>query len=169
MSIDPGSVSCGECGQPIDEDRNLPPEQRRPCPECQSLTRAFDVSARSDVVVGQKIGLKQKRPGFKKPIREIISGDDLFRLTGKLNKLDQVIDRENNLYYKRIIDPRTGEILRECKEPLSEHIGRGSNKKEWQARVAVAAYYRWEKNGRAHGRDLDDWLSAEAELKAAKH
>ena len=168
MNIDIGPVSCGECGQPIEEDRNLPLDQRRPCPECQSLTRAIDVSARNDLLLGHKLGSKQKRPGYKKPILETVSGDDLYRLTGRFNKLSRVIDRLNNRYHERIIDSRTREVLHECAEPLSEHFGHGSEKKEWEARVATAVYYRWERNGRERGHDLDDWLGAEAELKTER-
>jgi hypothetical protein len=168
VNINSGPVNCGECGQPIEEDPNLPRDQRRPCPECQSLTRAIGANARTDLCIGQKIGTKQKRPGYKKPILETVSGDDLHRSSGLFNKLSRVIDRLNNRYHERITDPRTGKVVHECAEPLSEHLGHGSEKKAWQARVAVAAYYRWEKNGYVHGHDLDDWLGAEAELKAER-
>ena len=33
--------------------------------------------------------------------------------------------------------------------------------------IAAFAYFIWEKNGCQEGRDLDDWLAAEQELKAA--
>ncbi len=35
-----------------------------------------------------------------------------------------------------------------------------------QARIREAAYARFESRGRLHGHDMDDWLAAEAELKA---
>lgn len=37
-----------------------------------------------------------------------------------------IIDKENNLYKKRIIDKKTKKIIYECEEPLSEHQGHGS-------------------------------------------
>jgi hypothetical protein len=48
----------------------------------------------------------------------------LCRLAG----LDRVIDRDNDYYLERIVDPETGEVIRECEEKLSEHQGRGSAK-----------------------------------------
>jgi hypothetical protein len=38
------------------------------------------------------------------------------------------IDRDADTYYERVVDPETGEVLRHCEEPLSEHFGRGSAK-----------------------------------------
>ncbi len=35
-----------------------------------------------------------------------------------------------------------------------------------EARIREAAYERFERRGRTHGHDLDDWLSAEAQLRA---
>ena len=76
-----------------------------------------------------KLGLKHRRPGFKKPIYEEISGDDLHRKTGLWSHLLQVIDRQNNRYRKLVTNAETGEILRSVDEPLDEHTGRGSAKK----------------------------------------
>jgi hypothetical protein len=39
---------------------------------------------------------------------------------------------------------------------------------EWTAYVAVNAYYRAERRGFAPGREIDDWLAAEAELEATR-
>jgi hypothetical protein len=39
-----------------------------------------------------------------------------------------VIDRENNQYKEVIVNPETGELIRHCDEPLTEHINRGSAK-----------------------------------------
>ena len=72
--------------------------------------------------------MKQKRPGHKKPIYESVSGDDLHRATGQWNKLTREIDRENNLYKEVITNPESGDVLRHCEEPLTDHFGRGSAK-----------------------------------------
>ena len=40
------------------------------------------------------------------------------------------INRDGDSYYERIINKETGEVVREVKEPLSEHRGRGSAKKK---------------------------------------
>src|ERR1051325_5158666 len=118
MSAIIGSTSCGACGGPIDEPTNIPVAERKPCPCCGSLTRSFRVCAHDSLQLHEKLGLKQKRAGLKKPILESISGDDLYRVSGKWNKISQVIDRVNNRYKKIVTDPETGKILRYCDEPL---------------------------------------------------
>lgn len=78
----------------------------------------------------ERIGLKHKRPGHKKPIYESVSGDDLHRATGQWNHLTREIDRENDRYKERIVDSQTGEIIRQVEEPLTKHVGRGYAKKK---------------------------------------
>lgn len=75
-----------------------------------------------------KTGVKLIRP--KKPRVEHVSGDDFHRATGKWNKLERLIDGRNNRYREVIRDPETGAVLRFVDEPLTEHRGRGSAKKE---------------------------------------
>ena len=60
-----------------------------------------------------KIGIKHKRQGIKKPVYECVSGDDLHRVSGQWNKLTREIDRENNRYSELIVNPETGEVIRE--------------------------------------------------------
>jgi restriction system protein len=38
------TVACNNCGKQLEEDANLKPEQRKPCPVCGSLTRNFSVT-----------------------------------------------------------------------------------------------------------------------------
>lgn len=128
MSSIETSVSCMHCGVALPERTDTLPAERKPCPDCGSLTRTFHVHITETVTVLQKIGTKHKRPGKKKPIFESVTGDDLHRATGKWNKLTREIDRENDHYREIIVDPETGNVLRECDEPLSEHIGRGTAK-----------------------------------------
>ncbi len=53
-------------------------------------------------------------------------GDSLYRETGEWNRLERVINRGTDVYYEKITDPRTGKVLREVGERLSEHKDRGS-------------------------------------------
>lgn len=76
----------------------------------------------------KKLRLKVRRASKRKPSIEQIQGDDLQCDTGKWRNLIQVIDREKNLYHKVITDKETGEIIHECKEPLSQHQGHGDAK-----------------------------------------
>lgn len=66
----------------------------------------------------------QKRQTNKK----ITFRDDYNRKFAKFVYSKIKIDRENNQYYEIIKNNQTGEIIHECKEPLSEHCGHGSDK-----------------------------------------
>jgi len=123
-------VTCAVCGTPIDEDPGTALAERKPCPVCGSTARNYNVSVRLSTIRGWLLGLKHKRPGHKKPVYESKSGDELYRDTGQWHKISREIDRENNRYRERIVDPKTGEVIRECDEPLTEHQGRGSAKRK---------------------------------------
>jgi hypothetical protein len=129
MSAAVGPVCCGCCGEVLDESCTLSLVNRAPCPMCGSLSRKYDVQVTATVVVRSKLGLKQKRPGVKKPIYEQVSGDDLHRKTGLWSRLLRVIDRLGNRYREEIFNSDTGEILRSVDEPLTEHRDRGSAKR----------------------------------------
>lgn len=129
MCASANSVLCGSCGQQLEESPQLQPEQRAPCPNCGSTTRTFNVEIHETVTLREKLGLKHKRPGFKKPIYEEVSGDDLHRKTDQWSKLLRIIDRQNNRYKEEILNSDTGEVLRSIDHPLTDHTGRGSAKK----------------------------------------
>jgi len=128
------TVKCTGCGLELDESASTPTVRRKACPSCGSLARAFELKLTSSVSVRSKLGAKAKRPGERKPIYELISGDDLFRLTAQWNTLKQVIDRARDYYLKVVTDPKTGTIIRYCEEPLSKHQGHGSAKRKKEKR-----------------------------------
>jgi hypothetical protein len=121
-------TTCAGCGALINEPASLPVADRKPCSSCGSKARNFGAHIHESLSIREKIGMKQKRPGHKKPIYESVSGDDLHRVSGKWNKLTREIDREKNHYREVIVNPETGETLRHCDEPLTDHINRGSAK-----------------------------------------
>jgi hypothetical protein len=57
------------------------------------------------------------------------TGHALHRKSGQWNILSRLIDREQDTYDERIDDGETGMIIRELREPLSKHSGRGSAKR----------------------------------------
>lgn len=128
MSTAINPTRCAACGATIDEPPSTSPADRKRCPTCGSQARSFSLQVRETLTFRGKTGLKHKRPGYKKPILESVSGDDFCRATGQWNKLAREIDRKNNRYKEVIINPESGEVLRQCDEPLSEHVGRGSAK-----------------------------------------
>src|SRR5450759_2043363 len=129
MSVSIGPVQCGGCRQNLEESPSLLPRDRLPCPACGSMTRIHNVEIQETITFRTKLGLKHKRPGFKKPIYEEVGGDDLHRKTGLWSRLLRIIDRQNNRYKEEITNAETGEVLRSVDEPLSDHRDRGSAKK----------------------------------------
>lgn len=77
-----------------------------------------------------KRGIKRRRDGERKPYREEVDGDDFWRIGRRWMRLARTIDRENDWYSEIIIDPRTGEVVHRCEEPLSAHRGHGSAKRK---------------------------------------
>jgi hypothetical protein len=128
MTTSMNPTTCAGCGALIDEPAGLPAADRKPCSSCGSSARNFGIHVHESLTVHEKIGMKQKRYGHKKPIYESLSGDDLHRASGQWNRKTRVIDRENNQYKEVIVNPETGELIRHCDEPLTEHINRGSAK-----------------------------------------
>jgi hypothetical protein len=89
-----------------------------------------DRNTKGSLSFRKTLRVKVRRSGAKKPTIEILKGDDFHYETGTWRKRDRVIDKEKDLYHKTIRDRETGEILYECKEPLSKHQNRGSAKKK---------------------------------------
>ena len=85
------SVRCGGCGGSLSEASNATLEERKPCPTCGSMKRVFDVAVSVSVTLREKLALKHKRPGHKKPIFESVQGHDLHKATGKWNKVEPAL------------------------------------------------------------------------------
>ena len=119
------STSCSACGAAIDEPATTPVAERKPCPSCGSVVRNFNAHVHDSMPLREKLGLKHKRPGHKRPIYESVSGEDFHRDTGKWNEITREIDRENDRYREGIVNPQTGEIIRQVDEPLTNHRSRG--------------------------------------------
>ena len=128
MPEDNQSVSCGRCNETLSESPNLPHEERMPCPNCGSTNRLFHAKVEGKVTMKSKLRIKGRHSGRGKPFVEAISGDDLHRKSGKWMKFSRLIDRDNDQYHEIVTEPRTGEIVHECKEPLSDHKGYGAAK-----------------------------------------
>jgi predicted nucleic acid-binding Zn-ribbon protein len=119
-----GNADCGWVFADFEEANKLPRQQ---CPKCGSTARHFSVHVSDSITIHEKLAVKAKRAGAKKPFLEGVSGEDLHRDSATCSKIERVIDRENDRYRERIVDAE-GNIVREVDEPLSEHRGRGSAK-----------------------------------------
>lgn len=70
------------------------------------------------------IEAKQKRPGFKKFVKEVLAGwfpsRDAIKFPEGVQK-ERVIDRGSNKYAEKIVDEATGKVVRDVKERLTDH------------------------------------------------
>jgi hypothetical protein len=120
--------TCGNCGHALDESPSTPVEQRQPCPGCGSLGRKVLIEVSDTITVHESVGLKVRHEGERRPFRLGKYGDSLHRLSGKWNRREMTVDRENDRYTERVIDGETGEVIHDVDEPLSDHRGHGSAK-----------------------------------------
>jgi hypothetical protein len=81
------------------------------------------------ITLHDNLQIKVRRGAKGKPVIEQFTGDDLHRKSGRWMHKVQIVDREKDRYFKEVIDPETGEIVRRCEEPLSRHQGYRSAKK----------------------------------------
>ncbi len=129
MNSDLEAVWCRECGAKLDEAVDLLPQERKPCPTCGSSKRHIKVIV--EVGIGVSVGSRVvgRAKGEKKPFMESRTEPSKSIKLGRNVHHERTIDRRNNKYTEKITDPKTGEVLHECEEPLSEHRGHGSAKK----------------------------------------
>jgi hypothetical protein len=128
-------VSCIPCGRSIDE----PPDARRPCPNCGSLNRAFEVAISSSIMIESHVGtrLRSSAPGRKGWARQLDSGDSFYRDSSEWHQLERSIDRVADRY-DEVIKDSVGNVVREVHEPLSQHRNRGSAKPRSNSRAEDA-------------------------------
>ncbi len=122
-------ILCGDCKCKLNELRKLSFKKRKPCPRCGSLKRQFNLELTATVKSYPHLTLRGKHLRSGKPFIILKQGFDFFRLAQKWMTLIQIVDRENKKYKKIIIDPETGEIIRNTDEPLTDHIGYGRLKR----------------------------------------
>ena len=118
-------VKCGDCGTVFEEPPDTPAENRTLCPSCGSSSR---LSLEGSISAHGKLGMKARHGSGGRPFLEAVSSDDLHRKTGLWMRLERIIDRVKDSYKEKVIDPRSGQIVHECEEPLSQHRGHGSAK-----------------------------------------
>jgi hypothetical protein len=119
------TVKCGECGEVVS---GTSADDSVPCPKCGSKGRHFEITVSDSLQMHSQVNIKARYGNAGRPYLESKAGDDLFRKTGEWNSLERVIDRENDLYKEVISNPQTGEVIRHCEEPLSQHQSHGSAK-----------------------------------------
>ena len=117
-------IVCSNCNKELLSDSVVM------CPTCGSNKKTFKVEITENITIRVGLITKGKRQGKGKPFLETIDmPDHSVKLNKPVHKL-RVIDREKNHYHEIVSDYETGEIIHECKQALSEHIGHGTAKKK---------------------------------------
>lgn len=95
------------------------------CFYCRKKTpNNVNIAVSDKVSIRDNIKVRIKRKGFKKFVIETIGGWFQNIITGDtkygVNK-ERIIDREKNEYHETVKDLKTGKIIRDCHEKLTEH------------------------------------------------
>jgi hypothetical protein len=96
----------------------------------KKVPRTLEVSVFDELTLHGSLAYKLKRQGEKRACVEGFTGDDLHRASGHWMRKVRIVNRKEDLYFEEIVHPETGEIVRRCEEPLSQHRGHGSAKKQ---------------------------------------
>ncbi len=122
------SVSCDGCRQPLEESPALPTEAGRPCPRCGSTTRLIRVQVSETWSWREGLAVKARygQPGEVRPHYELKDRDEYHQDGQRWVRRRMVIDRENDRYEERVVDPETGDAIHEADEPLTHHRGHGA-------------------------------------------
>ena len=133
MESEDGQVHCGGCGAMLDEATGANAVDRLACPHCGSeLRRLTKVSADTALLRDTAI-LEGFIPPSKKPYLEARAGE-VQQSDGTYKHVERVINRQEDIYFERVMDLATGIVKHECAEPLSQHRGHGADKRKVRPR-----------------------------------
>ena len=108
-------------------------QENQPCLRCGSLAKTINMQFLDEVGVSPTDWLEVKAtnvtmPSKRKMLRHLQTGSQWSTSREKFVDKVRDIDRDADTYYERVVDSDTGDVLRHCEEPLSQHFGRGSAK-----------------------------------------
>jgi hypothetical protein len=119
-------VRCKDCNMILNQQAIN--ENFSNCDACGSENISYELFLSDNLVISEKIKGKIKEEGIKKPRREFIYGDELYKKANKMVYKTRIIDWENDRYYEKVVDKENDAIIHECEEPLSQHFDHGSAK-----------------------------------------
>lgn len=131
MVIMPVSISCRcqQCGNPLNAAADNTEVAPAKCPLCGSTVRLIEanIEARMSPYAANLRGKGREAPG-RKPFVDFFTGSKWWWKASRWASRDWTADRRNDRWYEKVADPISGEIIHECDEPLSQHVGHGSAK-----------------------------------------
>ena|SRR3989344_402113 len=111
------SCKCKNCFRSLTEDQSF-------CSYCGSSNRDIHINVFEEIKVRDSFGLKKFTQGIKDFVIHLKQG---WFHSGDIKKhpdgvqLTQLVDRESNLYKKKVIDEKSGQIVKDLEEPLDKH------------------------------------------------
>ena len=125
MSHATGSIRCAACQFEFSTDNEL-----TECPGCGATIYQAKVVETIEAYDGHKAlgvraGMSRTKGWFVRS--ESIPKPQVSR-GGAMARVDRVYDRDNDRYKEKVVDCKTGELIHEDEEKLSEHRGHGSDK-----------------------------------------
>lgn len=99
-------------------------ENEKTCISCGSTIRSISIQIIEEIKINDSLELKKFTKGLKDFVVHLKQGWFPSVDTGKHPdgvELTQTVDRENNLYTKKVIDKKTGITVKDLEEPLSSH------------------------------------------------
>jgi hypothetical protein len=125
------TACCGGCGLPLTESPSLATVDREPCPTCGSTSRKYTCEMAHTIKTRSNLRARQKRPGIKGFVVELLEGWFPTRASGGTVKgwvtRSRRVDRLDDIYGERVV-AEDGTVIVDKVEKLSEHRGHGSAK-----------------------------------------
>jgi hypothetical protein len=116
MSINDVRISCLDCGFELKSNDDQ-------CPSCGSIKKAKTKEISEELQLRSGLNSKQKRKGYKRPIREIVKRVKTSKdsKSPKLVQEERIIDREKGEYHQVVQDDSSGNIIHEEHPHLKDH------------------------------------------------
>ena len=126
MTVSADAIFCGNCGAQLKEAlASDKASARTRCAFCGSTKRIYHEFVAETIDVRDGTAFKVKH-GQRKAHYEAKSMPDFSVCYNKLVHRETIIDRENDRYVERVTDYESGNVIHQCDEPLSKHIGHGA-------------------------------------------
>ena len=126
MALD--TIVCSDCNEAIDTINDTT-DYRTPCLSCggKSLTvlKSLDDSVTTQSGI-RAIGYAASKTKW---FLKLMSEPSFTHFLGKWSHRLKIENKRLDEYVELVNNPETGEVLHECREPLSQHRGHGSTKK----------------------------------------
>jgi len=105
------------------------------CNRCCSTRKDIVLTVEDRIDIHEQQVIKGKRKNEKRPFVEGKYGDEIYHETGEWREVNRTVDRDQNRYQEKIVNSRTGEVVKDISEPLDQHCGHGSAKRKHSKQI----------------------------------